>query len=356
MDSMLIDPAAIRSQENLYLSLVDRFRPDRRTHVKFHALRGRREFATEIGVAELRAATVLTGEWFVIVGDHVLADFFLQTPFPPRSAYFMRYPSAAEIDVLYEDPVRLPATRAFLLGGCPNYSHWLLDYLPRLALCPDAGLPLLVHGPLAPFQVQSLSALGVAPERLLPMVYPQAVTVPQLLYPSTCSSAFLMPPHPLQPWVVEWLRHAFAPLVATAGRRRKIFISRARETDDARRRLMNHEEIAAVAERLGFEIVAPETLTFAQQVELFSDAAIICGPHGAGFANMVFAPADARIIELIGPQYAGRRPSAGYANLAKLLGQSHTQLVGQGGAELPHGHAPYESYTIEPAMLEQCAR
>lgn len=351
---MLIDPAAIRSQESLYLSLADRFGTDRPSHGKFHALRGRHAFATEVGVIDLQEAIVLTGEWFVIVGDHVLADFFVQTPLPPRSAYFMRYPSAGEIDVLYEDPVASPVAKAFLLGGCSNYSHWLLDYLPRLALCPDGGLPVLVNGPLAPFQEQSLSCLGVEEGRWLPLVYPMAVAVPNLLYPSVCSSS-IVPPHSFQPWVIDWLRQAFAPLLATSRPWRKIFISRAREVESARRRLMNHEEILAVAERLGFEVVAPETLTFTRQVELFSEAAVICGPHGAGFTNMVFAPKDTRVVELVGPRHEGNKLSLAYANLAKLLGQSHARIVGRSDAlaEVQPGHTPYETYTIDPDLFER---
>jgi capsular polysaccharide biosynthesis protein len=37
----------------------------------------------------------------------------------------------------------------------------------------------------------------------------------------------------------------------------------------------------------------------AAQAEVFQNARIIIGPHGAGLTNMLFAPDDASIIEVI---------------------------------------------------------
>lgn len=44
-------------------------------------------------------------------------------------------------------------------------------------------------------------------------------------------------------------------------------------------------------------------MSFADQVQLFGEAEIIVGPHGAGFANAVFAQPGATLIELFSPHY-----------------------------------------------------
>jgi capsular polysaccharide biosynthesis protein len=56
-----------------------------------------------------------------------------------------------------------------------------------------------------------------------------------------------------------------------------IFISRVGQPVKRSRRLLNHEEIAETAARHGFEIVCCEKLPLAEQVKLFSEAAVIAG-------------------------------------------------------------------------------
>lgn len=348
-----IDPAAQR-----YLRLAQRFRADAPKHAMFRSVRGRKDYIRSEAVLEIEDVQVLAGEWIVIAGDRILCDFLVQTPSPPLSAYLTRFGFEDDIiELIHEPPRKLAVSRAFLLGGCANYSHWLLDYLPRLRLCRDSSLPLLVNAPPTPFQLDSLRCLGIDDARLLALEYPAAVSVRHLLYPSICSSSFT-PPHSLRPEVPAWLREVFAPSGASGRRDRKLFISRAEEVHSHRRRLLNHEEIAGIAQRHGFEIVTPEKLRFAEQVRLFSRAAVIAGAHGAGFANMVFAPKEARLIELIGPRFGRSAWSMGYARLAVLSGQSVTRIVGRAdAADAPESdHLPNETYFIDPAEFASVAR
>ena len=45
------------------------------------------------------------------------------------------------------------------------------------------------------------------------------------------------------------------------------------------------------------------SLTFEQQVELFASAEVVVGVHGAGFANIVFAPENIKVIEVASKEY-----------------------------------------------------
>jgi Glycosyltransferase 61 len=100
------------------------------------------------------------------------------------------------------------------------------------------------------------------------------------------------------------------------------------------------------------EIVAPETLSFPQQVALFSQAAVIAGAHGAGFSNMAFASPGTRIIELIGPR--GDREQFGslavYRQLAKMMRFDFIRCVGSSDEHIPveNGHLPLEAFTVDP--------
>ncbi|MBX9775507.1 MAG: glycosyltransferase family 61 protein [Xanthobacteraceae bacterium] len=325
----------------------------------FHFSRLRVAYAPSRSVSLVGNAVVLSGEWFVLAGEHALCDGYAQTPFPPWSAYHLGIVPPNGIELIHPSPVSLPVSKAFLLGGCPNYCHWLMDYLPRVALW-EGDVPLLVNGSLKRFQIETLEALGIKADRLIELDYPNAYSIATLLYPSLNSSwctGYLQ----FQPDIIDWLRGRFAPLFAVEQRQRRLFITRAGAADAAGRRLVNSEEIVRVAEQHGFEIVACETMSFAEQVRLFSQASVIAGPHGAGCTNLVFAPNGARVIELIGPRY-GRDSSRGplaFRHLAMLTNMEFTRLVGQSDEATPvaNNHLPNEMFTIQPrefsAVLER---
>ncbi len=287
----------------------------------------------------------------------VFSDGFVQTPCPPLSAYVVQYEQDGIIELLFEGPLDLPHAEAFLLGGCSNYCHWVMDFLPRLQFY-TRHIPLLVNERLMAFQRESLRLLGIPSDLLVELDYPRAYRVHNLLQPSTCSSV-AMPRLPFQPAVVDWLRGAFAHLSSSRHHARRFFISRAGAAETRNQRLLNHDEITGVAMRHGFEIVACENLPFAEQVSLFSEASIIAGPHGAGFTNMVFAPEDTRIVELIGPNFAAdkRGASLAYIRLAAIRGQNVTRVVGRsGGTPVEMNHPGFETYTIAPSDFERALR
>ena len=348
---MEIDQDGLTPAERRYLHLARRFRSTMPENPKFGSLRGTKTYAGTVGPLEFQDAMVLGGEWAVVVGDRIFCDFLVQTPSPPETAFLTRFGLDDDvIELIHEQPGDAAVAKAFLLGGCHNYSHWLLDYLPRLRLHGDVSVPLIVNGPMAQFQSESLKFLGIEGDGLIQLEYPATLPVRQLFYPSICSSS-ITPPHPFRPEILGWLRDAFAPLMTGGRKDRRIFISRSGETQSWRRRLLNHEEIESIAKTHDFEVVALEKFSFAEQVRLFSSAAVIAGAHGAGFANMAFAPAGTK---LIGPKFSDSPWSMEYAGIAEMSEQAFTRIVGQGDehGSVKFDHLPYEAYYIDPEEFE----
>ena len=309
-------------------------------------------YAPRAGVAEIRDAIVLTGEWFVLADEFALCDAFSQTPFPPRSAYHMGLPAPNVLDLIYPDPKGHDIERGFLLGGCRNYCHWLMDYLPRIDLL-RGDWPILVNGDLQPFQEEALKLHGIERDRLGPLGYPQAYALKNLCIPSDNSSWCLLP-IPFRMEVVTWLRTRFKSLMSTTTGRR-LFISRHNAKTVHGRRLQNGDEVIDLLRRHDFEVVACETLSFREQVRLFSEADVVVAPHGAGLTNLVFSPAHCRVVELIGPQLAGDkgRCAMAFQNLAKMLAQQFVRCIGQSDAKQPieDNHLVNETFSIDPAVL-----
>jgi capsular polysaccharide biosynthesis protein len=106
-------------------------------------------------------------------------------------------------------------------------------------------------------------------------------------------------------------------------RGRRIYVTRR----NARigRRILNEEELTQALTRRGFETIAPESLSIADQIEHFYDAQLVVGPHGAGLTNLLFAE-RAGLIEL--------HPAASifphYYLLCLALGHEYRYLCGTG--------------------------
>lgn len=237
---------------------------------------------------------------------------------------------AALIDLL-DYPARPPqAGRYVLLGGVRNYYHWLFEYLPRIELvrrCPDLAIDgWLVNAAPARFQLETLAALGIEPDQLVPLVIPCVQPVERLYVPSVRRLAD----------AVAFLRACFAPPRAEPTRR--LFVSR---KDAATSRIANEDAVFDALGPLGFERVLPGTLSVAEQAALFAAAEIVVGVHGAGLANIVFAPDDALIVELGG----GRTREFGfYSEIARVRGQRH-RLIGAEG----------DPATIDPQAVARLA-
>ncbi|MCK5445102.1 MAG: glycosyltransferase family 61 protein [Rhodospirillaceae bacterium] len=192
----------------------------------------------------------------------------------------------------------------FLLGGSDNYYHWLIDYLPRLNSYQHHDrfdeARFLTNDRLQRFQRESLQLLGIGKDRLLQV--PKALSQPQTIH---CAKLYAAPialeKMHLKPDALSWLREnlgaACAPLSDTPAGGRHIYISR---KDAGTRKVINEKDVATFLASLGFEIIVPGKLSLKKQIAAFADAAVIVGAHGAGLANMVFAPPGARVIEFMG--------------------------------------------------------
>ena len=74
----------------------------------------------------------------------------------------------------------------------------------------------------------------------------------------------------------------------------------------------------------GFEVICPTELSFSEQVKTFSQARIIISPHGAGLSNIVFAPANAIVVEMLPENYI----NVCYWALANICGHRYAFLTG----------------------------
>ena len=185
-------------------------------------------------------------------------------------------------------------------GGSIFY-HWMFQLLPRIELIRRAGLNLenidyfLINDFAGRYKGDTLQAIGVGRDKLLLSSELRHVQARELIVPSIVLRGGCYPD-----WMRSFLRRTFlgdADAVHSAGRR--LYLSRG---EAKYRRVLNEGAVCDVLGRYGFEIVRLETLPFAAQAKLLSEAALIVAPHGAGLGNVVFCDAGTKVIEIFAPE------------------------------------------------------
>jgi len=187
------------------------------------------------------------------------------------------------------------------------------DSLPRLYALRDqlADLPLLlphrlqglefVTASLAPFPLTSLDFIADT----------ETVFCPRLIVPM-----HIAPSGQHNEEIIRALRTLLVEYFCKQNPSRPqglVYISRRHAS---RRRIANESEVIEILKNFGFDIIETESLSFSEQVRLFSSARHLISNHGAGLTNMMFMAAGANVLEL---RHSSANELTCYFNLASAL-------------------------------------
>ncbi len=185
-------------------------------------------------------------------------------------------------------------------AGYPIYGHWLLDFLPRIAVARQAldelfeafVIPLPDDVPGWLFDVLAFFC-GVKRNQL--RLYDR--NRDRLHFRSACLPSFAHDgEHVLHPFATAFYR-SFVPELGRTPRRRICLSRRQFEagTRSAWRVFESRDAFERLAVGHGYEIVCPEDLDLAAQIALFADATHLLGEFGSGMHNAIFSPAGTRV-------------------------------------------------------------
>jgi capsular polysaccharide biosynthesis protein len=118
----------------------------------------------------------------------------------------------------------------------------------------------------------------------------------------------------------KWVRRQIIQSIDPEGPSKRIYITRRLAT---KRRVLNEEELIPVLLNHGFEIVEAESLTFDEQVRLFSSAEMVVAPHGAGLANLLWVPAGCKVFEILDRDYVNDH----FYNLSSVIGLNYYYML-----------------------------
>lgn len=219
-----------------------------------------------------------------------------------------------------------------------NYAHWLTEVLPRIYLFTESGMAseirMIIDRGLHPNLMESFHVIAGENPNVIKLGRNRIVAVESL---SMVSCAGYVPFGRRSSKTKGHSHGRFSPatfkgMVNKIRRNlgieakqgwRKLYIRR----NSGARVVLNADEVEKLLVDQGFEVVEPEKLTFKQQVEMFSQAAIVVGSTGAAMANLLFCPSGTRIVIMI--SYFPETSYGYWQNMANAVGNEVTYVLGE---------------------------
>ena len=195
----------------------------------------------------------------------------------------------------------------------------------------------LYHVPLrSPYILGWMKLIGIPPERIIDVSVPAKV----LLAPELGACG-----HPLRPQL-EWLIERLRPPSSSENSTHPtiVFIQRT-----GRRRVPNNEEVKkvlsafAAQHHMKFVVHSDQHLPpLDKQIEMFSKATFVVGPHGAGELFVAFMQRGGYVLEVSPDQ---NRAHHCYSRLSYVLGHNYKQtLLTAAGIDIPVLKATMETF------------
>lgn len=260
----------------------------------------------------------------------------------------------------------LPEAISLLGSASANYVHWLTETAPKLVLIDEnanlSKLPVIIDDDLHPNILESLYYLNVHNRQLIPLKRGQICKVKRLITISPVAYA----PFDYKPGLkFEELKidpswAMFVPSGLHGLRNRllnclpdsdhsspvRLFLRRTSKF----RQMQNAKEVEAMLQDLGFHLIEPESLSFAEQVKLFCRAEIIVAQAGAALGNMIFAPEGCHIVIL-----SAWSPFSIYyyfSNIASILGQRCSFVLCNPGTS-ENAHPAHKGLDVDMHILRE---
>lgn len=199
-----------------------------------------------------------------------------------------------------------------------GFHHWFMDALSRLVMLPElpADTRVIVPARLTAYQQDTLRWLGLE-NRIRPTDEKHLVVDHYYFCSATAMTGCY------NPAAVEFLRRAF---LSQADQKydppRRFYLRRVGEA----RPILNELEILEYFQQNGWGIVDTAQLSLAQQIRLFSQAEMICAPHGAGLTNLLWCQPGCKVLELCVSTFL----NGVYEGLAECVGANYRYLVFEG--------------------------
>ena len=209
-----------------------------------------------------------------------------------------------------------------------NYFHFLFDIVPKLLLLEKKrelnNIDYFYIPGKHKWQKKIMSVFGISDKSLMN----------SQKYRHIKSTSLLAMDHPwynkgftnnefnhIPNWIIYAIREKFLKYSKKFDISERVFIDRS-DSYYSHCKLINNIETIEFLKTKGFNSYKLSELDFFEQIYLFNNSKIIIGPHGAGFANIVFSKKDSKIIEIAPKNHSEEY----YRKLSKILNLKYEKI------------------------------
>lgn len=250
------------------------------------------------GLVANMSGQVFTGLDLIVEEHHLSSSLW-------RSPLIQNFEGCYEVKSGYKEKVIHESAILLAKAADHIYGHWLVDILPRIEvaeLCGFRDLRYIVSINTPSYAIALLRLLNISDDRIIYMdENSEIIYCENLILPSVCRFRGVMSSIALG---------IYNKLISSAlvDRRvnlsslkmdRRIYLSR-KKWSNSSRRLVNLNEVEALLERHGFEIIFPEDLSMSEQILLFQSAICVVGEGGSALHNTVFGRTGCHVAVLQG--------------------------------------------------------
>jgi len=214
-------------------------------------------------------------------------------------------------------------------SGHSNYSHWLLDIIPKLILFSEKydlnKIDYFYFSKLNSFQKQTLKFLSLNQVNFIDsnkFRHVKATTVYAVTHPNYFYGHIFDAHSKLPSWIVLKLRKIFINKKFLKNKNYKnIYIDRS-DSIQSHCKLINNKDIINFLKKKKFKILKLSKLSFVDQVSIFVNCRKIIAPHGAGLVNLVFCKRGTKVIEIIPSDH----PNKVYKRISNINRLNHNYI------------------------------
>jgi capsular polysaccharide biosynthesis protein len=227
----------------------------------------------------------------------VAGEFFYQVYRPHGITFADEAHMTVPDEITRSAPKKIPGEYVLLGTALGNHSH-MLDILTKCLLVQDhldeQACSFVIDADSEKYmEIINRYFPGEAPSYFV-LEKDTLYEFETLVIPSSLQSWPVL--HPLGGELIQKKNALFIDY-GQASKNGKIYIDRG---NASRRRVANGEEMEDVLSAHGVVPLSLEEKSFAEQIEIFKNASLIIGQHGAGMANAIFSRPGTRIVELMG--------------------------------------------------------
>jgi capsular polysaccharide biosynthesis protein len=265
------------------------------------------------------AKCVVGNEEVFTSNDEVIAEYTTQkiNPWIGRNKNTLSSPKILNGSVL----------NLSLSGLEKNYNHWLIECLSRFYLLKKSRFKpdFYILSNILPFQKQFIEFLEIDNKKILELKPNTIIQANEIIIPSFINNCEIIDllghKHYQKQWLPSWIGNIYREKKEPVKRGlNKIYVSR---LFAKYRKIENENEMIEILKNRGFKIYFLENMLVKDQIELFLNASIVLGAHGAGFSNMLFCPQNILICELFSEHYH----DSSFKILANVLGLKYYYMI-----------------------------